>query len=230
MSNKIFYSVSRSTKLPPGREAFFRFEKTSGHISVTDIKKSFSELVVTWPSRQRRNGEGPEKCVTHKNRRPLRNRHCLWETATWDEAQAGNQLGTLGEAEFERGPNFLNYVQHIFPGGGKKFCASLVTGLMKSTWPRSRVPRTQDEKRYLGHLVPISLLFRSERTGGTRAKVRALAASNNRDLTRHDHSSRTPAVTFNRSHVSIGRDYTPQSLYYCLFAPHVYAPSQESRQ
>jgi len=27
---------------------------------------------------------------------------------------------------------------------------------------------------------------------------------------------------FNRSHISIGRASTPQSLYYCLFAPHIY--------
>jgi len=28
-------------------------------------------------------------------------------------------------------------------------------------------------------------------------------------------------VTFNRSHARIIRDYTPRSLYYCLFAPHI---------
>jgi len=27
---------------------------------------------------------------------------------------------------------------------------------------------------------------------------------------------------FNRSHVSSGRDSTPQSLFYCLSAPHIY--------
>jgi len=32
------------------------------------------------------------------------------------------------------------------------------------------------------------------------------------EITRHDHSSRTLVVMFNRSQVSIGRDSTPQSL------------------
>ena len=36
-----------------------------------------------------------------------------------------------------------------------------------------------------------------------------------------DHSPRTLVVTFNRSHARIIRDYTPRSLYYCLFAPHI---------
>jgi len=36
--------------------------------------------------------------------------------------QARNQLGTPGGEEFsERGPNFLNYVQNIFPGAGEIF-------------------------------------------------------------------------------------------------------------
>jgi len=41
------------------------------------------------------------------------------------------------------------------------------------------------------------------------------------EFTCHDHSSHTQVVTFNRSHVSIGRAYTPRSLYYCLFVPHI---------
>jgi len=41
------------------------------------------------------------------------------------------------------------------------------------------------------------------------------------EITCHDHSPRTLVITFNRSQV-IGRDYTPRSLYYCLFAPHMY--------
>jgi len=40
------------------------------------------------------------------------------------------------------------------------------------------------------------------------------------EITCHDHSSRTPVISFNRWHVSISRDYKPQSVYYCLFAPH----------
>ena len=42
------------------------------------------------------------------------------------------------------------------------------------------------------------------------------------EFTCHDHSSHTLVVTFNRSHVSIGRNYTPRSLFYCLFAPPIY--------
>jgi len=42
------------------------------------------------------------------------------------------------------------------------------------------------------------------------------------EITRRDHSSRVLVVTFNRSHVSIGRACTPRTLYYCLFAPHIY--------
>jgi len=41
------------------------------------------------------------------------------------------------------------------------------------------------------------------------------------EITCHDHSSRTLVVTFNRSHANM-RDYMPQSLYYCLFTPHIY--------
>jgi len=47
--------------------------------------------------------------------------------------QARYQLGSPGGEEFsERRPNFLNYVQHIFPGGGAKIAQPppLVTGLM----------------------------------------------------------------------------------------------------
>jgi len=38
---------------------------------------------------------------------------------------------------------------------------------------------------------------------------------------RRDHSPRMLVIMFNRSQVNIGRDATPQSLYYCLFAPHI---------
>jgi len=41
------------------------------------------------------------------------------------------------------------------------------------------------------------------------------------EIMRRDHSSRTLVIMFNRSHVNIDRAYTPQSLYYCLFAPHI---------
>jgi len=39
---------------------------------------------------------------------------------------------------------------------------------------------------------------------------------------RRNQSSRTLVILFNHSQASIGRDSTPQSLYYCLFAPHIY--------
>jgi len=42
------------------------------------------------------------------------------------------------------------------------------------------------------------------------------------EITCRDHSSRMLIVTFNRSHASIIRDYTPWSLYYCLLAPDIY--------
>ena len=42
------------------------------------------------------------------------------------------------------------------------------------------------------------------------------------EFTCHDHSPRTLVVMFNRSQVNIGRASTPRSLFYCLFAPHVY--------
>jgi len=41
------------------------------------------------------------------------------------------------------------------------------------------------------------------------------------EFTCHDHSPRMLVVTFNRSQVNIGRASTPQSLFYCLFAPHI---------
>jgi len=42
------------------------------------------------------------------------------------------------------------------------------------------------------------------------------------EITRRDHSRRTPVITFNHSHVSNGRAYTPRSLHCCLFAPQIY--------
>ena len=41
------------------------------------------------------------------------------------------------------------------------------------------------------------------------------------EFTCHDYSPRMLVVTFNRSHARIIRDYTPRSLYYCLFVPHI---------
>jgi len=48
-----------------------------------------------------------------------RNRHdCNRQSMQRVQNQARSQLGTLGVAKrFLRGPDFLNYVQHIFPGG-----------------------------------------------------------------------------------------------------------------
>jgi len=53
----------------------------------------------------------------------------LYKCTGWSAKQARNQLGTPGgRRDFWEGPNrfelcpiVLNYVQHIFPGGGKKF-------------------------------------------------------------------------------------------------------------
>ena len=46
--------------------------------------------------------------------------------------QARNELGILGGGKTfsEKGPDFLNYVEHIFPGGNASPCAPLVTSLM----------------------------------------------------------------------------------------------------
>jgi len=41
------------------------------------------------------------------------------------------------------------------------------------------------------------------------------------EIMRRNHSSRTLVIMFNRSQVSTGKDSTPQSLYYCLFAPRI---------
>jgi len=54
-------------------------------------------------------------------------------------------------------------------------------------------------------------LLRSEIPSGMRAKLRTVAASNNRDHARNL-SSRTLVNKFNRSHVNIGRATTSQSL------------------
>jgi len=52
---------------------------------------------------------------------------------------------------------------------------------------------------------------------GKCAKLYTVAASNNKD-----HSPHMLIIMFNRLRGSIGRYYTLQSLYYCLFAPHIY--------
>jgi len=56
-----------------------------------------------------------------------------------------------------------------------------------------------------------TILLRSEIPSGMCAKLRAVAASNNRDHARNL-SSRTLVIMFNRSYVNIGRAYTSQSL------------------
>ena len=41
------------------------------------------------------------------------------------------------------------------------------------------------------------------------------------EIMRRNHSSSTLVIMFNRSEDSTSRDSTPQSLYYCLFVPHI---------
>jgi len=50
-------------------------------------------------------------------------KECIKQLCAMHQKQARNQLGTPGGGEefSERGPNFVNYVQHIFSGGRKKF-------------------------------------------------------------------------------------------------------------
>jgi len=61
-------------------------------------------------------------------------------------------------------------------------------------------------------------------------KARAASAQSlTIEITCHDHSLRMPAVTFNPSCVSISRDYTPRSLHYCLFMPHIHGESHIHR-
>jgi len=86
-----------------------------------------------------------------------------------------------------------------------------------------------EQNQYLSLLITLKVQYsrilntcyccdlRSESPSGMCAKLYTVAASNNRC-----HSPRTLVITFNRSHVNIGRAYTPRSLYYCLFAPHIY--------
>ena len=73
------------------------------------------------------------------------------------------------------------------------------------------------------------VLLRSEIPSGMCAKLRTVAASNNRDHARNL-SSRTLVIKFNRSHVNIGRATTSQSLLLLLarathmmvlFFPHI---------
>ena len=59
-------------------------------------------------------------------------------------------------------------------------------------------------------------------TRAARAQSFALRQQATIEITRRDYSLRTLIVMFNRSQASISRDSTPRSLYYCLFAPHVY--------
>jgi len=65
------------------------------------------------------------------------------------------------------------------------------------------------------------ILVRSESPSGKCAKLRTAAASNNRVHMPWSVFA-TLVVTLNPSHVSISRASTPRSLYYCLFAPHIY--------
>jgi len=48
------------------------------------------------------------------------------------------------------------------------------------------------------------------------------------EFTCHDHFPRTLVVTCNRSQVNIGKASTPRSLFYCLFAPHIWCCSSRS--
>jgi len=51
-------------------------------------------------------------------------------------------------------------------------------------------------------------------------KLHTVVTSNNRDHAPQSLFAYT-GILFNRSQPSISRDSTPQSLYYCLFAPHI---------
>jgi len=42
------------------------------------------------------------------------------------------------------------------------------------------------------------------------------------EIMRRNHSPHALVIKFNCSHVNIGRASTPQSLYYCLFAPYIF--------
>jgi len=53
------------------------------------------------------------------------------------------------------------------------------------------------------------------------AQIFALWQQATIEFTCHDHSSRTLVIMFSGSHGNIDRAYTPRSLYYCLFAPHI---------
>jgi len=55
----------------------------------------------------------------------------------------------------------------------------------------------------------------------TRAQSFALWQQATIKFTCHDHSPRTLLLRSIVDIVSITRDYTPRSLYYCLFAPHI---------
>ena len=66
-----------------------------------------------------------------------------------------------------------------------------------------------------------TLLLRSESPSwAASAQSFALRQQATIEFTYHDRSPLTLVITFNRSHVSIDRDYTTRSLYYCLFTPH----------
>jgi len=59
----------------------------------------------------------PLKQIASETRKRLETKHFITQSI-----QAHNQLGTPGGGEeFSKGPNFLNYVQHIFSGVANNF-------------------------------------------------------------------------------------------------------------
>ena len=76
-------------------------------------------------------------CMVCQSSAFRRNRQdCNRQSMQRVQNQARSQLGTLGVAKsFLRGPDFLNYVQHVFPGGEIFFTPlPLSYGPVQNTW------------------------------------------------------------------------------------------------
>jgi len=72
------------------------------------------------------------------------------------------------------------------------------------------------------HILVTALFCCDRKARASSAQSFALWQQATIEITHHNHSPHTLVITFNRSHVSIDKPYTPQSLCYCLFVPLIY--------
>jgi len=125
-------------------------------------------------------------------------------------------------------PRIYIVALHAHPVRGKSHNQRNANGEVATTSPpfdnephRSHVLFWKASHSTTPHPGHSTILLRSEKPERHVRKAFALRHQATIEIARRDQTPRTLVITFNRSHVSIGRASTSRLLYYYLFAPHV---------